>query len=211
MKRHSGFTLLELLVVIAIISMLATVLLTQIGTASQAAQEFECQANLRNISAGLQNYKLAKKGKFPRGSGRKFLWQIWRQLEPSDKNRNMFFCPEVLKTAGDEMDDLLKVEPAEFWRHPEDIPRESMSYAARAAKYRRGMNKAGEALVADANDGYMNHKTGNTNVLYADFTVKTLLKTELVEAGIWPDDDPDFVLTTGESSPHKDLKKLSID
>ncbi|HMQ22977.1 MAG TPA: hypothetical protein PKE00_10845, partial [Planctomycetota bacterium] len=100
---------------------------------------------------------------------------------------------------------------ADFWKQEEDLPREAMSYAARAPKHKRGMDKASEAIIADANDGVMNHKTGNTVVLYGDGSVKLLLKTDLEDAGIWPTDDPDFVLTTGEGSVHKDLSKLTID
>lgn len=214
MRRSAGFTLIELLVVIGIIGALATVLLTQIGSAGQASTEFNCASNLRNIGGFLQKYKVDHEGRYPGGGGRKFLWNIWNSLEKSDKERRAFFCPEVASTLDDEDDEIGWNGPAqEFWRAWDDIPTDLMSYAARAKKYRRSMLKATEALVADANQGEMNHKSGNTIVMYGDMNVKKLLKTDLIasDENIWPDDDPDFVLSVGEDSPHKDLKKLTVE
>ncbi|MCB9892068.1 MAG: type II secretion system protein [Planctomycetes bacterium] len=206
--RQAGFTLIELLVVIGIIAMLATVLLVTVGSAQQAATEFNCQANLRNIGASIQAYKVRHQGNLPPGGGRKLLWSVWRELEHSDNNRRMFFCPEVLPAfAADWL-----AEPAEeWWKEEEDLPREQMTYAAIKAKFKADMHKASQAVIADANDGRMNHQSGTTVVLYGDLSTKMLVKTDLQDQGIWPKDDPDFVLTVGEGSPHKDLEKLTID
>lgn len=212
MIRQAGFTLIELLVVIGIIGILATVLLTQIGTAQQSATEFECASNLKNIAGGIQSYKLDHQNDYPKGGGRKFLHSVWRGLEKSDQNRRMFFCPEVRAVMdGDDPDFDLKGDPAEFWKQYDDIPSDYMSYAARASKYRKGMNRASEALVADANLGGSNHKTGNMNVLYGDYSVKKILKVDLEDSGDWPMDDPDFYLVVGEGATHKDLKKLTVE
>lgn len=54
--RKSGFTLIELLVVIAIIALLAALLLPAIASAREAARQAQCQANLKNVGAGLFKY-----------------------------------------------------------------------------------------------------------------------------------------------------------
>lgn len=66
-----GFTLIELLVVIAIIGMLASVVLSSVGTARQKGKDARRVADLREIQTALELYATSNGGKYPVVSG----WQ----------------------------------------------------------------------------------------------------------------------------------------
>lgn len=56
-ERHrGGFTMVELLTVIAVIAVLATLLLSAIGTAKKKSRQVRCTANLHQISLALNMY-----------------------------------------------------------------------------------------------------------------------------------------------------------
>ena len=55
-RRPAGFTLVELLTVIAIIAVLATLLMTTLGSVKRKAREAVCTSNLHQIGLALQLY-----------------------------------------------------------------------------------------------------------------------------------------------------------
>ena len=65
MRRISaGFTLVELLVTITVISILATIVYANVGSASPKARDVERQADLRNLQSAIDQYK-RKNGRYP--------------------------------------------------------------------------------------------------------------------------------------------------
>ncbi len=56
--RAAGFTLLELLIVIGIIGVLAAVLISQFGGATESARAAECLTHMRNLANAVQNYAM---------------------------------------------------------------------------------------------------------------------------------------------------------
>ncbi|MAQ59298.1 hypothetical protein CL638_01120 [bacterium] len=59
-----AFTLIELLVVIAIISILAGIVLANVGQGAAQARDAERKADLRNVETALERYRL-KNGRYP--------------------------------------------------------------------------------------------------------------------------------------------------
>ena len=57
--RTAAFTLLELLIVIGIIAVLAAVLISQFGGATESARAAECLAHMRTLANSVQNYCMA--------------------------------------------------------------------------------------------------------------------------------------------------------
>ncbi|MFO1458511.1 MAG: DUF1559 domain-containing protein [Verrucomicrobiota bacterium] len=60
-----AFTLVELLVVLGILSLLAALLLPQLGRAQERARSTACRSNLRQIGLGLRMYLDEHRGVFP--------------------------------------------------------------------------------------------------------------------------------------------------
>lgn len=207
--RRAGFTLIELLAVILIIGVLATFLLPKIPEAIDQAKVTGCQANLREIHKGLLMYEANFK-RLPKkeNSGVRFFAILiesgtWENTETSAKKLT---CPGVdvgVLTIGD--------LPEEEWFSDIDLVDGTFStYAGRdTMNYPlRGLKSGKEALVADDNDGEMNHRTA-TNVLFADGSVKGIQLYELVEEGLL--DKEDDILIVGPESPVEALQKLTLD
>jgi prepilin-type N-terminal cleavage/methylation domain-containing protein len=89
-RRAGGFTLVELLTVIAIIAVLATLLMTSLGTAKKKSRQTVCIGNLRQISLALNMY-LDDFAKRPSGFeslvSDKYLTSLASFLCPEDKTR----------------------------------------------------------------------------------------------------------------------------
>lgn len=65
LKKTAGFTLIELLVVIAIIGILASVVLSSLGSARAAARDATIQSDIKNIQTALELFRNANNGLYP--------------------------------------------------------------------------------------------------------------------------------------------------
>ena len=96
----------------------------------------------------------------------------------------------------------------EWWKNLDDVNGDYSAYAGRDCKRHPLRKLTGtEPLVADDNDGAMNHAT-TTNVLYGDGSVQGFQIETIREEGLLMDDE---ILYVGIESQVEDLQKLSLD
>lgn len=65
MKRVRGFSLVELLLVISILAMLAALLFPVLSRTKASAKKTDCVSNLRNLSVGVQLYRVDFDDRYP--------------------------------------------------------------------------------------------------------------------------------------------------
>jgi len=205
---RAGFTLIELLAVMMIIGILATFLLPNIMGAFDQTRVTACRANLSTIYQGLMNYQ-AKYKRWPTYDGAQFFCcliddGVW---ENTEQYRKRLTCPEI------EQSTLLSLEgrdPEEWYADIEDVDGGSTTYAGRSKKdmLRRKTPKGTEVMVADDNDGGMNHNT-TTLALMMDGVVREYEIVELQNKDRI--DEEEEWLEVGPGSPLPELQKLSLD
>lgn len=205
-RRRVGFTLIELLAVILIISILAVALLPMVTDAIESSRVTACAANLRNLHQGIIIYQTKYK-ELPHESGVKFFAQLYtrKAMENTKTNAERLSCPAVDRGALA----LAEMPWEEWWQSLDELTGEYSAYAGRDCKNHPLRKLSGkEPLIADDNDGAMNHET-TTNVLYGDGSVQTFELVKLQEEGV-VDPEVDRV-DVGPESPVPDLQKLSLD
>jgi prepilin-type N-terminal cleavage/methylation domain-containing protein len=207
---RAGFTLVELLAVILIISILMVFLLPKIPEAIDSARVTACKKNLQEIYSGLMMYDTKFKD-LPKEGGAKFIAALiasgtWNNTQ---QNAESLSCPAVKKNA---LTGLTAENPEDWYKSLDGVDGTYTAYAGRDMKrhpIRRFPDGPGnEALVADDNDGDMNHRTA-TCVLYDSGQVVTLELSELRQKGILSEEEK--VLVVGPDSPVEALRKLSLD
>jgi len=201
-----GFTLIELLAVILIISILAVALLPMVTDAVETAKVTACSKNLTNIWQGLLQYRIKYDDKIPSESGVRFFAELYdmKAMENTKTNAERLTCPNVQVGALE----IGNLPWEEWWDDKEAITGGYSAYAGRDSKRYPIRRLTGlEPLVADDNDGGMNHAT-TTNVLYGDGSVHTFELELLIRDGVLMDGED---LRVGPDSPVEDLRKLSLD
>lgn len=73
MRSKQGFTLVEIIIVVAIISIIAGIVLFNVGTASQKSRDGDRQADLRTLQSAVELYK-QKYGRYPAGCRGAGVW-----------------------------------------------------------------------------------------------------------------------------------------
>jgi prepilin-type N-terminal cleavage/methylation domain-containing protein len=206
--RQAGFTLIELLAVILIIGILATFLLPKIPEAIDQAKVTGCQKNLTEIHTGLMAYE-AKFHRLPKreNSGVRFFAILIASgtWEDSKTSAEKLTCPGVdpsVLTVGD-------LPKEEWYADLELVDGGYSTYAGRdTINYPLRSLSGKDVLVADDNDGGMNHRT-TTNVLYGDGRARGIEIYTLQEEGIL--DKEEKLLVVGPESPLEELQVLSLD
>src|SRR5262249_7900501 len=145
--------------------------------AVRSAEVTACKTNLKNIYNGLMLYK-GKYNSIPSQGGVRFFADLIARgaIENTKANAERLTCPGVEKASLAIRD----IPWDQWWPALETINGSSSAYAGRDMKnqpLRQFPGSGREPLVADDNDGGMNHHT-TTNVLYADGSVQTF---ELVD------------------------------
>lgn len=206
--RRSGFTLVELLAVILIISILMVFLLPKIPEAIDNARVTACKKNLQEIYNGFVLYDTKHKD-LPQESGARLLGALissgtWNNTK---QNAESLSCPAVKKSALSG----LQGDPETWFKSLDGVDGTYTAYAGRDLKkfpLRRFPDGDGkQALVADDNDGGMNHRT-TTCVLYDSGVVGTFELDELRDKGVIGKDVE--LLIVGPDSPIEELRKLSL-
>ena len=206
---RAGFTLIELMAVILILGLLAVALLPMVTDAIDTAEVSSCAKNQSNIYQGMIIYKQKFK-RAPNKSGVAFFGELISigAMQNTKTNVGRLSCPAIDKGMLGPM--TMGLPETEWYTDLEQVDGSWSAYAGRDCRefpLRKFPGKGSEPLVADDNDGGMNHST-TTNVLYADGSVQTY-ELELVrsEGLIGPEEE---VLLVGPDSPIEDLRKLTL-
>lgn len=204
-----GFTLIELLAVILIISILMTFLLPKIPAAIDAAEVTACSKNMQNIYQGLTNFKVKYK-RAPKNGGVKFFAELItsKVWENNANNAKTLTCPGVETSALVGLADL----PEEEWFSDyEAVNGDYSAYAGRDTEeypLKKFLSGKSVPLVADDNEGGMNHSTG-TNVLFSDGSVQTFELYDLALEGVLMEDEE--ILYVGPDSQLEVLREFTLD
>jgi len=208
-SRKAGFTLIEIMAVVLIIGILMAFLLPKIPEMIDQAEVTACRANQTEIYKGLMLYK-TKFGRLParENSGVRFFAILvdsgtWEDTETSSKKLT---CPGVDQSYLTVSD----LPIAEWYSDLELLDGGSSTYAGRDTVNfpLRGLKSGKDVLLADDNDGDMNHRT-TTNVLYGDGVSRGMELADLRDQGII--DEEDDLLIVGPDSPVEALQVLSLD
>jgi prepilin-type processing-associated H-X9-DG protein len=206
--------LIELLIVISIIGVLAAVLLPQVIANKDAANVASDALQMRTHYNWFTIYKMKNNQAVPTEDGFRFVLSSWTSgVAPhTEENLDKFFAPGARD--GDahyhEMRDKMAMGENP-WPSLKDCTSEDTHYVGRAKQYLRSVETAGEAMMADDNEGGLwTHRDGSVNILMGDGNVRTRSYSQLEKLyGLGPFDKDAPVPTFGASSPITECQHLA--
>lgn len=190
---------------ILIIGVLVATLVPMVTDAIETSKVTACGGNLREIYKGITLYEIKYK-ELPSESGVRFFAQLYarKAIENTQTNAERLTCPAVDRG----FLEIGQLPWQEWWTSLDAVDGTWSAYAGRDTLHHPIKRLSGaEPLVADDNDGSLNHAT-TTNVLYGDGSVKALELELLREQGLLA---PDEELVVGPESQVEELVKLSLD
>ena len=202
---RAGFTLVEMLAVILIIGILMTFLIPKAIEAIDQARVTGCKKNMQEIYSGFQLYE-SKFDRLPNKSGVRFFAElvslkVWEDTKETSKRLN---CPGAKTPPGTQ-----GIPQQEWYTELDRLDGGWSSYAGRnCAEFPLKRFSGKEVLVADDNEGELNHRTA-TVALFFDGTAQTYETGILVnELHVLQENE---LLLVGPESQIEDLRKLSLD
>ena len=210
-NNRTGFTLIELLVVMSILSLLVVALLPMLTQGQVEGNKTADAANLRWHFQAFTVYKLNNSGALPRGGGSQFILAPWVEgtIPHTLENIDRYFSPSIRGTDERWLELKEDIEIRDVWRRMDEITSEDTHYAGRAREFKRGMERAEQAWMANDNEGGNHYQDGTILVLMSGGAVRRLNKKHLMKHGYPEDgDDEDFIYEVGPESPHPLLRKL---
>ena len=123
-STKSAFSLVEMLIVLGIIAVLAGVLLSQFGGATDSARATQCATNLRNLVTAAQSYAMQQDdGYYP--AAQSFIYKV-----PDHKKNKLVERKRVGWISGREENEIMNITPVPFNSADEEALRYAITNGA---------------------------------------------------------------------------------
>ena len=211
-QQHRGFTIVEMLVVIGIIGLLVSLIVPAVSSVRREALSISCQANLRQLHAGVEAYRSTIKGQLPMcdflpaatpegpvgglvevlGKSLGTDCTCWFCAADDDQEGSLdagtsyLSMPGLLRYAPQvqiRVAALMAASVAEVSLTPRQRERRRREAEAKLVGVLYEQNPRAFALITDSQDRHMIGSRNPRNAVYVDGSVSILRDTDDVEEG----------------------------